>query len=321
DFLRYSDGTELTHISQDQAEKMCPALGARLPTIREIVGLAKQKGILTIDYKEGGSDPKGYSYVNAMGPNKRPDTFYINTKNYVDSDHSFQQIWSSTLDITYSQFGYIFDSHSGAVYQDQTVARLYAARCFTDQSLTVLKVANTKNGQIDNRKLSQKDVGDFIRLPDGKIRGYLGRDDAYSECKRRTSKIYSIPSIKQLAVEATKYGASVIEVSDFENGYLPSGFEKKFYELILGVSDDGSEEKFYYSYQNYLAPKNEESNYWVYSSSVRADALPSSEEKRRGNFLIRQLEYFFVGGVGAISLDSLGIADRGEKFSAAKCLE
>ncbi|MEK7071230.1 MAG: hypothetical protein AAB966_05475, partial [Patescibacteria group bacterium] len=29
DYLRNSDGTVLTHISQDQAEKMCPALGAR----------------------------------------------------------------------------------------------------------------------------------------------------------------------------------------------------------------------------------------------------------------------------------------------------
>lgn len=116
--LRSSDGSIL-ELTQQQAVKACP-VGSRLPTARELAGIARTngaKGILELS-DIGSHIPSGYSLSTTVDSHGSHDIFYFSNENYHPPKGSlgYQAFWSSSLELGNAERAFIFSGATGDIY-------------------------------------------------------------------------------------------------------------------------------------------------------------------------------------------------------------
>ncbi len=76
-----------------------------------------------------------------------------------------------------------------------------------------------------------------------------------------------LPTARELAIEAVKHGAEMLEVSEFEQ-YVSNHYGVVVgFDLIDVVNPDGKKDQFYYREDNYKRPAGDQGNYWIWSLS------------------------------------------------------
>ena len=103
-------------------------------------------------------------------------------------------------------------------------------------------------------------IGDFLRISDGQVRNRINQYQAERACAEQGSRL---PTARELAEEATRYGAEILELSQAPTGKVPEGYYR-----INAKNPNGTTDSFYYSRQNYKRPSGDLGNYWVWSSSL-----------------------------------------------------
>ncbi len=105
----------------------------------------------------------------------------------------------------------------------------------------------------------QKLQGGFIR--NGKIERVGNQDDATGVCERQSKRL---PTARELAIEATLFGAEILETYEVPSGEAPRGFY-----LVSVINPDNKRDQFYFNRLNFKWPTNIPlSRPWIWSSSL-----------------------------------------------------
>ena len=166
-------------------------------------------------------------------------------------------------------------------------------------------------------------LGDFLKNSDGTIKTRVTLNEAFilccmenglskNECKYNMSTIalsnlkIRLPTARELAIEATKYGAEILELSQVSPGNLPKGFTFKNVENLEKVDEE--KDQFYYSNENYVKPAGGIGNYWIWSRSILI----------RDPYDLGQYAMFFSDFSGGIHAQQVHISDR---QGADRCMD
>ncbi len=142
-------------------------------------------------------------------------------------------------------------------------------------------------------------IGDFVRNEDMSVKAHLNWQDASNECSQRGSRL---PTAREFAKEAEKYGGKILEINDYKADKIPLGFEKIDFYLIISAEGKKTD-AFYYSYKKYQKPAGDLSYYWTWTSSIPADKNNSAR--------------FYDGGAGIITSTTKNLQT---KESAVRCV-
>lgn len=115
---------------------------------------------------------------------------------------------------------------------------------------------------------NQSVIGDFIRNNDGTIKTRIHHFEAEAACEKKGSRL---PTARELAKEAEKYGGKLLEENEYDAGNIPSGYIKDyFYKVVTNGNANANRKKdnFYYSTQNYKKPSGDLGEYVTWSSSL-----------------------------------------------------
>lgn len=136
--------------------------------------------------------------------------------------------------------------------------------------------------------------GEYIRNSNGGILNGFRVEEAAQACVDRGKRL---PTAREIATEATKYGAKILEVTE-----APSiNPDMEGYSMIRVKNSDGTFDSFYYNPKNYRKPPGDlgkSSGIWLSSSELKTGLYMSME---------------FRGWDGVIYIDSMYI-DIGAAF-------
>ncbi len=105
-------------------------------------------------------------------------------------------------------------------------------------------------------------IGDFIRNADGTIKRGIKLSEAAEACIKLGSRL---PTSRELAKYAEKYGGKIIEVNEYEADKIPTGYAKKELEIFESENMDGKNDRFFYSDLKYKRPKGDLGKYMLHS--------------------------------------------------------
>ncbi len=110
-------------------------------------------------------------------------------------------------------------------------------------------------------------ISDFVRNEDMSVKAHLNWQDASNECLLRGSRL---PTAREFAKEAEKYGGKILKIDDYKADKIPSGFEKTdFYQI--SSTENNKTDAFYYSYKTYRKPSGDLAYFWTWTSSIPTD--------------------------------------------------
>lgn len=283
-FIRNTDGSVKKQLNHYQTTKQCKALGRRLPTAREFAVEATKYGaeILEFDEVYPGDTPSGFKLISALNPDGKLDKFYYSMTYYKSPIYTHTlSMWSSSVSPEDPNSAYEFyAAGSISIAAKDITTRFDGVFCFKnskptptapnynticnsiDECLNVIKEANSIIHRIQGYN---KPLWNFIRNPDGTIKHVINQYQAVKLCKAQGKRI---PTARELAVEATKYGAEILEMSEVTSDKVPYS-----YVLVSYVNESGKEDRFYYSYRKYLLPETNSDleNYEIWTSSTLYD--------------------------------------------------
>jgi hypothetical protein len=279
DFLRNRDGSVKTGVNQYQADALCKAQGKRLPTLRELAVEANKHGaeMLELNQVSSGKPPTGFHLVSVRNADGKRDHFYYSTGNYARPRYSGDHwTWSSSLSPTHYDSAYHLLNYGGYISNDNRDHRdnFSAVRCVS--SAGVVQANEVCNNLSECQKLRWRavaripqlqsgysSIGKFLRNTDGTVKTRIDQYEAYVLCQAQGKRL---ATARELAVEATKHGAEILELNQVSSGKPPEGFY-----LVSAVNADGKKDHFYYSSENYARPQSDLGKHWIWSSSEGRD--------------------------------------------------